>query len=99
MVDSQAHAASLAGRALRRVERSACLAFLADVGLLPLRRTACDSGFRRWMGDVAQHARRLVTEGSTVGGHRKMNNEEKERHTSHGTEHVVKSVTVKTRQS
>src|SRR5260370_26375363 len=47
------------------------------------------------MGHVAQHDRRLVNKGSTVGGHRKMNNEEKVRHTFDGMEPVVKSVSVK----
>ncbi len=69
--NSQAHAIPLAGRALWRVQRSACLAFLADVGLHPLRRAACDSGFRRRMGYVAQHDRRLVNKSRTVGGRRK----------------------------
>src|SRR6266481_9465597 len=95
MGDSQAYATPLAGSGVWQVQRSACLAFLADVGLHPLRRAACDSGFRRRMGYVAQHDRRLVNKGSTIGGRRKMNNEEKVRHTFDGMEPVVKSVSVK----
>ena len=69
--DSQAHAAPLAGSALWRVQRSACLAFLADVDLHPLRCAACDSGFRRRVGYAAQHDRRLVNKSRAVGGRRK----------------------------
>src|SRR5712691_10816652 len=38
MGDSQAYATQLAGSGVWQVQRSACLAFLADVGLHPLRR-------------------------------------------------------------
>ena len=69
--DSQAHAVPLAGCDLWRVRRGACLAFLAHVGLHPLRRAACDSGFRRRVGYAAQHDRRLVNKSKAVGGHRK----------------------------
>jgi hypothetical protein len=62
---------ALAGSVLWRVQRSTCLAFLADVGLHPLRRAACDSGIRRRMGYVAQHDRRLVNKSKTVGVRRK----------------------------
>ena len=68
---SQAHATPLAGSALWRLQRRACLALLADVGLHPLRRAACDSGFRRRVGHAAQHDRRLVNKSEAVGGHRK----------------------------
>src|SRR5580693_8219834 len=71
MGDPQAHATPLAGSTLWRIQRSACLAFLADVGLHPVRSAACDSGFRRRMGYVAQHDRRLVNESRARGGHRK----------------------------
>src|SRR6202021_2687412 len=55
MADPQADAASLAGGTLRRVQRCACLAFLAAVGLRPIRRAACDFGFRGRLGHAAQH--------------------------------------------
>ena len=70
MGDSQAHATPLAGSALWRVQRSACLAFLADVDLHPLRCAACDSGFRRRVGHTAQHDRGLVNKSEAVGVHR-----------------------------
>ena len=69
--DSQAHATSLAGGALWRFRRSACMAFLAHVALHSLCCAACDSGFRRRLGYVAQHDRRLVNQSRPIGGHRK----------------------------
>ena len=57
--------------ALWRVQRSARLAFLADVDLHPLRRAACDSSFLRWVGYAAQHDRRLVKKSRAIGGRRK----------------------------
>ena len=69
--DSQAHAAPLAGSAFWKVQHGARLALLADVDLHPLRRAACDSGFRRRVGHTAQHDRRLVNKSEAVGGHRK----------------------------
>jgi len=45
------------------------LAFLAHVGLHPFRRTPCDSGFHRRVGYVPRHARGLVGESKSVGGH------------------------------
>ena len=67
MGDSQAYATPLAGSGLWRVQRSACLAFLADVDLHLLRRAAFDSGFRRRVGYVAQHDRGLVNTSETLG--------------------------------
>src|SRR5260370_26115105 len=74
--DAQVHAAPLARSTLWRVQRSACLAFLADVGLHPRRRAAGYSGFRRRVGYVAQHDRRLVNK--SRGGRRssQMNHKE-----------------------
>ena len=36
--------------------------------LHPVRRTACDSGLRRWVGHAAQHDRRLVNKSGAGGG-------------------------------
>ena len=51
--------------------RSARLAFLAHVALHPFRCAPCDSGFRRRVGYVPQHDRRLVGESNATGGHGK----------------------------
>jgi hypothetical protein len=67
--DSQAHAVPFVGCDLWWVRCGARLAFLAHVGLHPFRRTPCDSGFRRRVGDVPRHDRGLVGESKATGGH------------------------------
>ena len=54
---------------LWRIRCDARLAFLAHVGLHPLRRTSCDSGFRRPVGYAPRHDHRLVGESNAAGGH------------------------------
>src|SRR6266446_182345 len=69
MGDSQAHAVPFASCELWWIRCGARLAFLAHVGLHPIRRTPCDSGFRRRVGYVPRHDHRLVGESKAVGGH------------------------------
>jgi DMSO/TMAO reductase YedYZ molybdopterin-dependent catalytic subunit len=74
MGDSPADAALLAGCAFWRIRRSACVAFLAHVGLHPIRCATRDFGFCRRVGYAARHDRRLV--GESYSGRRSwlMNN-------------------------
>ena len=67
--DSQAHAVPFVGFDLRRVRCDARLAFLAHVGLPPLRRTSCNSGFRGRVGYAPRHDHRLVDESNAAEGH------------------------------
>ena len=66
--DSQAHAVPFAGCDLCRIRCDARLAFLAHVGLHPFCRTPCNAGFRRRVGYVPQHDRRLVGKSKSAGG-------------------------------